>query len=76
MFNVAAKHKSLREMPRSLVLSAALALNGSKGWEIIIFYYKAAGSLKQYIFMYFSVRVYTYMYALCICEVDLHCPRF
>ena len=76
LFNVVANHKSLREMPRSLVLSAALALDGSKGWEIIIFYYKAAGSLKQYIFMCFSVYISTYMYGLCICRVDLCCPHF
>lgn len=61
-------------MPHSLVLSAALALCGSKGWEIIIFCYKVAGSLNAYSCI--CVCVYIHMCALYMCEIDLCCPHF
>lgn len=67
MFHAAAKHNSLREMPQLLVIAAALALHGSKGWGSVICYFKAARSFKLHIHVHLCVCVSEYMYVCFMC---------
>lgn len=51
---------------KCLSLISVMAVDGGRGWEMIIFYFKAAGALKQFTLMHFCGCLYMYVCLRCI----------